>query len=330
LTNHPHRAAIAPVEPGPERPLWSVMIPAYNCAAYLGRAIESVLAQDPGVDRMQVEVVDDCSSDDPAAVVARFDGRVSIWRQPRNLGNVGNFNTCLTRARGNLVHLLHGDDAVRAGFYERLGQALRRHPEVGAAFCRYIAVDGVGNWTKLSPLEASEPGVLVGWLEALALGQRLQPACIAVRRETYERLGGFDDRLAYGEDWEMWTRIAAHYPVWHDPEPLALYRVHGGTLSDRRLRTGENVVDLRQAIAINRQSLPPDAAERITREALRITALTALRRGRRRLGAGDAEAAASQLREALATSRSPRVLAGALSLQALRIRRWILVKMGRR
>jgi hypothetical protein len=151
-----------------------------------------------------------------------------------------------------------------------------------------------------------------------------------VRREASERLGGFDDRLFYCEDWEMWTRIAAHYPVWHDPAALALYRIHGSTVSDRTLRTGENVADLRRAIELNREWLPPGPAEAITREGLRITALTALRRGRRRLGAGDLETASSQLRGALATSRSPRVLAGALFLQALRIRRWILVKLGRR
>jgi glycosyltransferase involved in cell wall biosynthesis len=330
LTDHPHRPSIAPVPPGGERPLWSVMIPAYNCAPYLGRTIESVLSQDPGPKRMQVEVVDDCSSDDPAGVVARFGDRVSLYRQARNLGNVGNFNTCLARARGHLVHLLHGDDAVRDGFYERLGEALQRHPGVGAAFCRYVAMDENGNWTNTSQLEATDPGVLADWLESLALGQRLQPPCIAVRRQIYERLGGFDDRLSYGEDWEMWTRIAAHYPVWYEPAPLAVYRIHTGTVSDRTLRSGKNVADLRRAIAINRESLPPGRTEEITHEALRITALTALRRGRRRLGAGDTEAAAAQLREALVTSRSPRVLAGALFLAALYIRRWTLVRLGRR
>jgi glycosyltransferase involved in cell wall biosynthesis len=330
VTGRPYRAPIPPVEPGVERPLWSVMIPSHDDTAYLRETIESVLAQDPGASRMQVEVVDDCSSDDPASLVASFDGRVSFHEQPRNVGHVANFNTCLSRARGHLVHLLHGDDAVREGFYERLGAPLRERPELGAAFCRYVAVDDAGNPTNESPPETTDPGVLDGWLESIAVGQRLQTPCIAVRRETYERLGGFDDRLVYCEDWEMWVRIAAHYPVWHEPAPLAIYRVHGGSISDRRLRTGENVADLRRAIAINRESLPADSEERITREALRITALTALRRGRRRLGAGDAESAASQLREALATSRPPRVLVAALFLQALRLRRWALVRLGRR
>ncbi|HZG65515.1 MAG TPA: glycosyltransferase, partial [Herpetosiphonaceae bacterium] len=74
---HPFRASITPVRDGAPRPLWSVMIPTYNCARYLRGTLESVLAQDPGPDHMQIEVVDDGSQDDPAAVVAEVGrGRV--------------------------------------------------------------------------------------------------------------------------------------------------------------------------------------------------------------------------------------------------------------
>src|SRR5215211_1793383 len=107
-------AAIPPLEQSVERPLWSVMIPTYECAGYLRQTLRSVLAQDPGPEVMQIEVVDDASTDDPAAVVAELGGgRVDFFRQPRNVGHVENFNTCLRRAQGRLVHLLHGDDAVR-------------------------------------------------------------------------------------------------------------------------------------------------------------------------------------------------------------------------
>lgn len=313
-----------------DRPLWSVMIPAYNSEDHLAAAIESVLAQDPGADRMQIEVVDDCSSDATIRVAERYADRVTVFRQPHNLGNVGNFNTCIARARGCLVHILHGDDAVRPGYYELLGEALVRDGSLGAAWCRYIAMDQRGNWTRISDLEEPEAGVLDNWLERLALGQRLQPACMTVRRSLYERIGGFRSGVSYGEDWEMWTRIAAHAPVWHEPMPLALYRTHSENISYRTLRSGENVADLRTVVELNQRLLPPERARAITDEALRITALTALRRARRLLGAGDTRGASAQLREALRTSRAPSVLAQAAFLVALRARRWLLVKLGRR
>ena len=69
----PAAPRIEPVPSSVARPMWSVMIPTYNCARYLRKTLESVLAQDRGPKSMQIEVVDDCSTeDDPEAVVAEF------------------------------------------------------------------------------------------------------------------------------------------------------------------------------------------------------------------------------------------------------------------
>jgi glycosyltransferase involved in cell wall biosynthesis len=296
------------------------MIPTHDCAPYLRHTLTSVLAQDPGPELMQIEVVDDASSDRPEAVVEELGrGRVSFFRQPRNVGHVANFNTCLERSRGRLVHLLHGDDCVRAGFYAAMGRLLEAEPTAGAAFCRYIAIDEQGDWSSIAALEQRSAGLLPDWLETIAVGQRLQTPCMVVRRNVYERLGGFDRRpRGLGEDWEMWVRIAAHYPVAYEPQPLALYRVHSPSLSGRMLRTGENVRDLRRVIEINREHFPPAQADEIARRALRETATTCLRRARRLLGAGDTAAMWAQVREAVRSDASPRVLAEAAVVVAAR------------
>ena len=275
------------------------MIPSHNCEQYLRETLASVLAQDPGPDRMQIEVVDDASSDDPRGVVDELGrGRVGFFRQPTNVGHVANFNVCLERSRGRLVHLLHGDDCVRDGFYAAMERLLEREVEAGAAFCRYVAIDEAGRWGNLAQLEQPEAGVIGGWLERIAVGQRLQTPCMVVRREVYEAVGGFDRRGGFAEDWEMWVRIAARYPVAYLPEPLALYRVHPVSRTGRFLRTGENVRDLRRVIEINREHLPPEQADALTRRALRETATTCLRRARRALGRRDTATAWAQLREA--------------------------------
>jgi len=304
------------------------MIPTYHSANLLAQTLCSVLRQDPGPDAMQIEVVDDHSErDDPERVTRDIGGgRVSFFRQPKNVGHVRNFNSCLQRSRGTLVHLLHGDDAVRDGFYATLGTAFEREASIGAAFCRFIAMDDAGHWQTIGPLMAPVAGVLPNWLEQIARGQRLQPPSIVVRRDVYERLGGFDDRiLSYGEDWEMWTRIAAHYPVWYEPEPLALYRLRAASLSSGAMSTGQNIRDLARAISINRELLPPDRADAITRFATVDTAVTAIRRSHRMLRAGETHGPLRQLREALRLSRSPRVLAGSASLLA----HWSLVHLRR-
>ena len=70
-----------------EQPLWSVIIPTFNCAAYLREALESVLCQDLGPGIMHIEVVDDRSTkDDPEAAVREVGrGRVDFWRNRENL-----------------------------------------------------------------------------------------------------------------------------------------------------------------------------------------------------------------------------------------------------
>ena len=300
--HHPYRATILPVSEGASRPLWSVMIPTYNCAHYLRETLASVLEQDPGIERMQIEVVDDCSTlDDPESVVKELgQGHVSFYRQPENVGYIRNFETCLQRSRGKIIHLLHGDDRVLHGFYQKLQQGFEDHPEVGAAFCRHIFMDELGNWTNLSGLEQPESGILNNWLERIAVQQKIQAPSIVVRREVYEHLDGFDRRMAcWGEDWEMWVRIAVHYSTWYEAEPLALYRSSSTSLTGSSIRTGRNIQDLRQAVNIVCEYLPPERTNQLAHTALKNYADYALNTAREFIEVNDSSAARSQIREAL-------------------------------
>ena len=296
-----YRPVIAPVDDdAAPRPTWSVMIPTYNCAEYLERTLRSVLAALDDRTDVQIEVVDDCSTaDDPEAIVHNVaDTRVMFFRQPRNVGHVANFNTCLARSRGRLVHLLHGDDMVRPGFYTAMQAAYREHPEIGAAFCRYQCVDETDSVLSTYKLLREKPGVLSGWLEEIASRNRLQVVSMTVRRDAYEAVGGFDSRVAsYGEDWEMWVRIASRYAVHYDPEPLAVYRVHDSSLT-RTSRPARNVDQLRLVAELNRQVLPPDRGAALARRANINAAAGSLRRAVRAFDAGDRRLAAAHTRAA--------------------------------
>ena len=312
-----YRGAVPPVEDGAARPLWSVVIPSFNCARYLRETLQSVLAQDPGPEAMQIEVIDDHSSDDPASVVAELGrGRVSFFRQPRNLGLTGNFHVGLTRARGHLIHLLHGDDQILPGFYAKLEAAFLTRPDIGAAFCRHVFIDGDGKQLGISDLEQTQNGVLQNGLERLALEQRIVTPSIVVKREAYEKLGAFDSRLICAEDWEMWVRIAAHYPIWYEVEPLAAYRMHENSNTGRHTSRAEELRYTRMAIDLFTPYLPADRATEVTRRARETYALTAVRRAGTLRDAGDRKAAKAHLREALKLSRSPRVLRGLLGFAA--------------
>jgi len=288
------------------------MIPTYECAHLLEETLLSVLSQDLGADVMQIEVIDDASKDDPRSVVERIGPRrVAFHQQPRNLGATRNLTDCIRRSRGEIIHLLHGDDIVLPGFYTAMDRAFRGEPGLGAAFCRQIFLDARGHRQGLSPLERPTAGLLPDAAPYLASEQRIMTPSICVRRAVYERVGGFLENLVCAEDWEMWVRIAASYPIWYEPEPLAMYRMHDDSNTGRHVRNGEDTRYTAEAIDLIAKYVPFDRAAAVTAQARATYARSALAIAETAFSRGDTGTAAAQLSGALSLSRSPRVLIGA-------------------
>jgi glycosyltransferase involved in cell wall biosynthesis len=261
---------IPPVPPGAERPLISVMIPTFRSNDLLEKTLRGVLDQDPGPDRMQIAIVDDRSpGDNHLQVVRRLaPSRVEVHTQPANVGLARNWNGAIERSRGHWVHILHQDDLVLPGFYERLARVDDGATGVGAAFCRHLFIDGEGRGTDVSSLERPTAGVLERWLEKISRSQYIQCPSIIVRRHVYEHLGGFRTDLCYALDWEMWVRIASHYRYWFEPEALACYRVHEGNETARLKRVGRDLSDIRRAIRILSAGVPSEIEENLGRDLL--------------------------------------------------------------
>jgi GT2 family glycosyltransferase len=253
-----------------ERPFLSVMIPTWRPhPSYLERAIRSVLGQLEDGQKIEIALVDDCSTEfDPYAFVERFDsGAVSVHRHDRRLGLAGNWNACLAEARGRWVHLLHQDDFVLPGFYKELRRGIDQAPTVAAAFCASHLADDTGiRWTpRLVPM--ATPGILDDWLRHVFVRLSIQCSAIVVRRDVYETLGGFDPDFSYALDWDMWKRIAARYPIWYHPEPLACYRLHPDSETARQRQDGSHLAEIFRSIDRSEALLPPVVAARVARRA---------------------------------------------------------------
>lgn len=312
---NPYRPSILPVSGEVERPLWSVMIPTYNCAEYLRDTLKSVLAQDPGADRMQIVVVDNHSTvDDSEAVVKELgEGRVEFYRQPRNVGIMNNFQTCFELSRGKLIHLLCSDDCVREGFYEKMAQLFAQHPEVGAAFCRSILIDKHNQWQGLSNFEVPNSGILPKtWLHKIAESCRISvPSLAVVRREVYENLGGFDRRCGISGDWEMWVRIFAHYSMWFEAEPLALWRVHLQSANNLNAKSNIFIQENFNTVETIFNSYLPQDSSKLARIAKQNCAFLALESADFLIQNGDIPGAMLQLKTAIKYSKSYRVVRSA-------------------
>ncbi len=257
---------IEPVNAVGERPLWSVMIPVFDCIQFLPGVLHDVLAQAPPPEMMQIEVIDDCSTDgDVAALVKEIGkGRIGYFRQQKNSGSIRNFETCLRRSRGHRVHLLHGDDRILSGFYKEVDSLFVRFPEAGAVFTNYSFISREGSVIQFQKENLADvPTLLPNFITQIGKTQLIQPPAIVVKRDVYEQLGGFY-AVKFGEDWEMWCRIAQRFPIAYSPKVLAQYRIaNTGGISYKAFQTGENFEDIKKVIDIIQHYLPSAQKEKI-------------------------------------------------------------------
>jgi glycosyltransferase involved in cell wall biosynthesis len=295
---------------------WSVMIPCYNARPdYLEAALRSVLQQAPP--EMQIEIIDDCSPNGaPVELVWKIAGdRVAIHREEKNLGMAGVWNRCIERAKGEWVHILHQDDLLLPGFYEKLKIGADSPAAPGLLYCRHAFIDAQRRQSSLSYLDAEKPGCLDEALPRMARMQMIQTPAVVVRRSVYETLGGFRPDLRSTLDWEMWCRIAGQFPVWYEPEVLACYRMHPDNASSRFMAEGSDIEDIRKCIEIISGYLPdPKIGAEVRRSALKIYALFAMRSARVLLNTGKPAAALRQIRGAFACNFSLRILKDTLAL----------------
>lgn len=229
------------------------MIPTFNAAATIRETIESVLAHGPGGD-VQIAVVDNASTDATLEIVQDVASQIEVHRQPRNLGLVANWNTCVERSRGELVHILHADDYVRASFYTAVEAAFAGAPAADLCLVRSLVVDGSGEPERLAARLGRTGDVLSA--AALAYGNDFYCPGVVVRRAAFERCGGFSPALDYAPDWEMWLRVLAGSSGVYVNEPLVCYREMPGNVTNRFSKTAADLAELVRFGELVRRRVP--------------------------------------------------------------------------
>ncbi len=247
---------------------------------------------------------------------------IGIHRFSSRAGLAGNWNRCLELSRGHFVHILHQDDQVRPQFYEAVAAGFAAEPTIGACFTQHRFITADGRVLRHGHLDRTEPGLLADWLEYVVANLAIQCAAIVVKRSVYERLGGFDDAYSYCLDRDMWQRIAARYPLWYDPAPLADYRTHERSTTASLARGLAPWLEARRCIASARELISPPAR--------RQTALSA-RRHLVRLALVELRAAlrARDWRRATAAGLGGLLVGNAVDIAAVAGHRYDAAPMGR-
>lgn len=201
-------------------PLVSAIITCYNEADYVGRAIESVLCQH--YHDLELIVVNDGSFDNSRAVIERYtdDQRLEIVNQD-NKGLPAARNVGVKRCSGEYVAFLDADDRWLSDKLERQLGYFETHPSVGMVYTNYWCVTPAGQKLELAnPVQYNSCSS--AYKRIFVNGGRILPSTVTVRRDCFDRVGLFDERLRMAQEREIWVRIAAEYPIALVDAPLVL------------------------------------------------------------------------------------------------------------
>ncbi len=269
----------------------SVIIPAYNAAAYVGRAIESALAQTHPP--LEILVVDDGSKDHTAEVVAAYEPHARLIRKP-NGGPASARNLGAKLAQGRWLALLDADDWWQADKLD-VQLDMARSPDVGVIHCL--------------PEHRSEAVPAQLTFADLWVKNWIVNSSVLVRRDVFEALGGFNEarELISVEDYNFWLRVAAsQWKIITCQRKLVHYtRGIGISAQSERFRNASlyNIASLEQQL-----NLAPDMVRRRRNEIV-------LQFARQALYERDLPTARKLLREAWAGGKSPSILLYSLLAQ---------------
>jgi GT2 family glycosyltransferase len=227
------------------RPTFSVIMPAYNAAPTIESAIRSVLRQSRG--DFELIVVDDGSTDDTRDRAGTFDdARVRVISRA-NGGPAAARNEGIALAQGKLVSMLDSDDMWTPRYLETMAAALEAAPSAALAYTdAWVLDDATGRIRATTAMAyqrppAAPPADPKRFL-LLLLDRNFIFTSATVRRAVIDGVGGFDERLWYGEDYELWVRIlAAGYPAVRAPEVLVIHRDRSDSLTGDTAKLYEGV-----------------------------------------------------------------------------------------
>jgi glycosyltransferase involved in cell wall biosynthesis len=207
-------------------PLVSVVIPTYNRAGIICQAIDNLLQQT--YSNFELIVVDDGSADDTPVRLAAYGDKIRVIRQA-NAGPAVARNRGAEIARGEIIAFQDSDDLWEPTKLERQVVLLEK-AGMDVPCCLTNVLMRVADGKRITSFDESlirfqrEEGIWLNVAEVLASRFVLFNQAAAIRREAWKRVGGFDNRLKYLEDYDLPLRLALEGPWAFIQEPLVLYR----------------------------------------------------------------------------------------------------------
>ena len=213
---------------------FSAIIPVYNGADTICRAIDSVIAQ--GYEDLEVIVVDDASTDGTVSLVKeQYGNRVKVISLPENSGSSVARNAGMAAATGDYIAFLDADDSWGPGKIDAITEVLRKRPDIAFLYHGY-SLSSIGRPDKAVNLNPRK----LSYVRLLA-GNVISTSCVVMKNDSDFR---FATDMRYCEDYELWLRASFKYDAFFLDFPFTqLYRPitsEGGISANRlAMRIGE-------------------------------------------------------------------------------------------
>ncbi|MFC4261273.1 glycosyltransferase family 2 protein [Ferruginibacter yonginensis] len=240
-----------------ELPLVSVLMTAYNRAAYIGAAIKSVQAS--SYTHWELIITDDCSTDGTVAICEQFaaaDARIKLYRNPHNLGDYGNRNRAASLATGIYLKYVDADDMIYPHTIAAMVQAMEQHPSAAYGFSYFGPPNDAIHFPRLfTPQVAYQTHFLVQSFFYAGPGGAI------IRKAAFDAVGGFSGKRYVG-DTELWLRLSAQYDCVQFWPALLWWRQHDAQENKYEQQDYQALVSRHLLVmdALSQAQVPLDAA----------------------------------------------------------------------
>lgn len=209
-------------------PFFSVVIPTYNRAHLIFRAISSVEKQT--FNNWELIIADDCSTDNTEQVIRKIGNeKIKFFKNISNKGNAGARNLGIINSSGKYICFLDSDDQYHQNFLEKMFLLINENNYPGFLWCNVNRIDVEGNnvdrsaSAKWKPLEHKDPYIF--FLKGLSFGTDFG---FTVRRDCFQKTGYFDENLRVAVDTDFMLRIVQDFNFNHTTDILVDTYDHEG------------------------------------------------------------------------------------------------------
>jgi len=232
----------------------SIIIPVYNADNYLGRTLDSILAQ--SFQDYEIILIDDCSTDGSGHIMEsyRTDRIECLYSEKNTGGPSAPRNRGVTKAKGKYILFFDSDDVMLPGKLDAIFDALESNPDIGLVCTNFQSINEAGNllndnylreYTRFRTkfIQVDDGAFRLNKRDAYAEllnANFVGTSSVAIPRKVFVELGGFNTTLTNSEDYHLWLRISDKYDFVFLDNPYHQYRIHQDSISFRGGESAKN------------------------------------------------------------------------------------------